>query len=135
MTLPTIDGQDMDLGALRGRPVVLHLFATWSLTAQGDVAQLIAVHEERAQELTIVGVALDPDGSNLVGPWRRANRIPYAIALADETVRAGRSVLGRIVEVPMTIILRADGRVAHWLARPLADGELPRLLRGVVPSR
>ena len=135
LTLQTVDGQVIDLRALRGRPVVLHVFATWSLTAQGDLSQLVSAHEERAEKVTIIGVALDLDGPNLVAPWQRANGISYPIVLSDEALRTGRSALGRIVEVPTTIILRADGRVAHWLPRPLADGELLRLLRGVLPSR
>lgn len=114
---------------------MLHLFTTWSLTAQGDLVQLIAADERHRDALVVVGIALDPDGANLVAPWQRANRIAYPIALADEAVRSGRSALGRIVEVPTTVILRSDGRVAHWLPRPLADGELARLLRGVLTGR
>lgn len=135
LTLPTVDGDTLDLRTLRGRPTVVHLFTTWSLASQGDLPQLVAAHEQHSAELNVVGVALDVDGANLVAPWQRANGIPYRLALADESVRAGQSSLGHIVEVPTTLVLRADGDVAHWLPRPLTDGELARLLRSVLTSQ
>jgi hypothetical protein len=130
MALPALHGGTIDLGSYRGRPVVLHLFTTWSLTAQLDLPQLIEVAGGDPRT-TVIGVALDQDGYTLVAPWVRENSVPYLIALATDPIQRGTSPLGRIGEVPTTILLDPSGRIAHRIERPLQPGELQRLLQGL----
>lgn len=135
LAIEAVDGGVIDLGRYRGKPVVLHLFTTWSLTAQGDVQELLAANQQYGERVTIVGIAMDQDGYRLVAPWRDANRISYLVGLASPDLAQGRTTLGHITEVPTTIILGPDGRVAHWLPRPLGRGELARLLGSMLPGR
>lgn len=130
-----MDGGVIDVAAHRGRPVVLHLFTTWSLGAQQDVPQLVEAARQYGDLIQIIGIGLDPDGHVLLAPWRRANQIPYLVGAGTADLIAGRSPLGRIVEVPTTIVLDAGGGVAHRIARPLAPGELGRLLDSMLPQR
>lgn len=132
LSLPALHGGTVDLGKYRGRPVVLHLFTTWSLVAQLDVPQLAEVSRELNDRVEVIGVALDPDGYDLVAPWARETQVPYLVTLATDAIQRGNSPLGRIGEVPTTIILDRAGRIAHRLERPLQPGELQRLLRGLV---
>ena len=133
--MPTLAGESIDLYGEQGRPVVLHLFTTWSLASQLDIPQLEDAQQEFGERALIVGLALDREGAGLVGPWRRANQITYKVALGGGDIAAGASPLGRIREVPTTVILSPDGRVAHWLARPLKERELRRLLQSLLASR
>jgi hypothetical protein len=130
-----VDGGIIDTGAYRGRPVVIHLFTTWSLAAQQDVLQLIETARHYGDLIQIIGVALDPDGYRLVAPWRTANEIPYLVGLGSAELIAGRSPLGKVSEVPATIILDSEGAIAHRLARPLVPGELIQLLDSMLPQR
>jgi hypothetical protein len=127
MVLAAVDGGEIDLTSLRGRVVVLHVFTTWSLEATADVPQLSEA-AARGETVAVVGLALDPEGYQVVAPWRRALDVTYLLAVADGDVRDGRSPLGPLQAVPATIILDARGVVVHRLDRPLADGELARLL-------
>ena len=131
LQVEAVDGGVINTARYRGKPVVIHLFTTWSLAAQSDVAELQAVHKELGDQVVIIGVALDPDGYRLVAPWRRANALSYFIALASPELMAGHTFLGRITEVPTTVILGRDGRVAYRLSRPLGQGELHQLLAGL----
>jgi len=128
LVLPALDGGQIELSRLRGRVVVLHVFTTWSMASQADVDQLITAHRAYPSRLRVVGLALDPDGYRLVAPWRTAMRIPYLIALSTEAVRSGRSSLGRIREVPTTILVDSDGTVAATVEGPLARRQLRELL-------
>jgi hypothetical protein len=126
LTLPALDGGDVELIRLRGEVVVVHAFTTWSVAAQLDVDQLIAA--DGADDVTVVGVALDEDGRQLVAPWRAAGGVRYLVALADAEVRAGRSALGPLPEVPTTLVLDPEGRITAKVERQLRPGELAKLI-------
>lgn len=128
LALPAVDGGTVDLARYRGKPVLLHVFTTWDTSATGDVDQLVALHEARGQDLTIIGIALDRDGHRLVNPWRRALGVRYLVALATDAVRAGASALGPLTQVPATFVLDARGRVLRRIDRPLAPDEAASLV-------
>ena len=134
LALPALDGGTVELSRYRGKPVVLHLFATWEATATADVDQLVELHHAHGDDITIVGIALDPDGHRLVAPWRRALSVPYLVALASQRVRSGTSALGAIDTVPTTIVLDDRGRVLRRIERPLEIGEAAGFVR-LVPER
>ena len=128
LSLSSIDGGETNLTELRGRVVVLHIFAAWSLAAQADVPQLVALARDEPRAV-VVGIGVDPEGRVVLAPWRDANSVRYLIVSADERLRTGGSTLGRIVQVPTTIVLDAAGRVVTRIERPLAEGELAELVR------
>jgi hypothetical protein len=127
MILPAADGGEVDFLRLRGRLVVVHLFATWSLGAQADVEQLDAVFAGNA--VAVVGLAVDPNGSVVVPPWQRGSGARYPVALADDEVRAGRSPIGSIERVPTTLILDRSGGIVRRHVGPLPAGALAKWLR------
>src|SRR5262249_32001065 len=79
-------------------------------------------------DVTVIGIALDAQGYQLVSPWRTASKVTYQIALASDAIRAGTSPLGAIEVVPTTIVLDGDGYVAARGSRALAAGELAKLI-------
>lgn len=133
LQVEALDGGVIDLGRYRGQPVVLHFFTTYSLAAQNDVPQLIAAHERHGDELTIIGVALDLDGYRLVSPWRTASGVTYLVALGSTDLMEGRSSLGRIVQVPTTVIVDRDSSLLERIDGALRPGQLAELLEPLVP--
>ncbi|HVK72018.1 MAG TPA: TlpA disulfide reductase family protein [Kofleriaceae bacterium] len=126
MVLPALDGGSLDLASLRGQIVVLHVFTTWSLAAQAEVDALRAA--DQRPDVTVVGVALDPEGHLLVAPWRNASEVRYLIGLADDAVRAGKSPLGPLPSVPTTIVLDRAGRIHGRADRQLTPAELDAMI-------
>jgi hypothetical protein len=122
LILPAADGGEIDFSRLRGRLVVVHVFATWSLDAQADIEQLDRVFAGNA--IAVVGLAVDLSPTVAVPPWQRGSGARYPIALADDGVRAGNSSFGPVDRVPMTFILdRAGAIVKHHVGR-LPSGAL-----------
>lgn len=121
-TWPALDGGEVRLSELRGQVVVIHVFTTWSLAADLERDALIAA--DRADDVTVVGLAFDPEGYALVSPWRNATAVPYLIALVDAPTRAGTGALGRIVQIPTTVVLDAAGRVTARLEHQVEPAEL-----------
>lgn len=129
LILPAADGGEVDFTRLRGRLVVIHVFATWSLAAQADVAQLEPVFEGNA--IAVVGVAVDLDGSVVVPPWQRGSGARYPVALADDTVRTGRSELGATDRVPTTLLVDRSGAIVKRHVGPLPPDALAGWLRAL----
>ena len=127
LALPVLDGGDVSTGRYRGDVVVVHLFTTWSVAAQADLDQLREVHA--LDGVTVIGVSMDPDGYQLVAPWRDANAIPYLVTLAPAALTEGRTVLDRIVQVPTTVVIDPAGRLWARIDRGLRAGELRRACR------
>jgi hypothetical protein len=126
MTVTALDGGDLDVARYRGQVVVLHVFTTWSLAAQADVAALDPLVDRAG--VVVIGIALDAEGYLLVAPWRTASKVRYQVALASAAMRDGQSALGVIAVMPTTIVLDRAGRPIARIERQLATGELGALV-------
>lgn len=126
LTLPALDGGELAVASYRGKVVVLHVFTTWSLAAQAEVEALSAA--DAAEDVVVVGIALDPEGRMLVAPWRNGAGVRYLVALADAPTVAGQGPLGALPAVPITIVLDREGRIAARADRQLAPGELDAMI-------
>jgi len=63
MTLPRLGGGEVSLSRLRGHPVVVTLFTTWSLRCQAEAPLFTKMHERhRGQGLKVLGILLS-DGT------------------------------------------------------------------------
>jgi hypothetical protein len=136
VSMPALDGGTIETARYRGKIVVLHLFTTWSVAAQADVEQLLAAHDAYSDDdLVIVGIGMDVDGYDLVSPWRSANSIPYLIGVATEAMHRGQSPLGKISQVPTTIVIDRRGTVVRHIHGPLSAEQLPGLISGLISRK
>ena len=126
LTLPAVDGGEVSLASHRGKIVVLHVFTTWSLAAQAEVEALGAA--DAADDVVVIGIALDAEGRLLVAPWRNGADVRYLVTVADEPTRAGQSPLGPLPAVPITIVLDRAGRIAARADRQLTAAELDAMI-------
>jgi peroxiredoxin len=110
ITLKTIDGEVIDLAALRGQPVLVSFWATTCAVCIMELPQLIALYHELAPKgLQIVAVAMAYDPPNRVVAMRKVRRIPYPVAL-DIDASVARA-FGDIRVTPTTFLIAPDGRV------------------------
>ncbi len=128
LRLDALDGGEIDLARYRGRVVVLHLFDTDSPAAALDAEKLTRLASDRRDRATVVGICLDREGYPMAAAWRRALRVRYLIALADQQLRDGKTPLGRVRVVPTTYLLDRTGHLAHRIEGPLRPGEVERLV-------
>jgi hypothetical protein len=122
--LPDLAAPDtaIDVTELRGRVVVVHVFASWSLSAQADVEALNRVHDQHAA--VVIGVGVDLDGARTLRPWQRGSGARYRIAIADDAIRAGTSTLGAVDRVPTTIVVDRHGTESRRHVGPMPPGAL-----------
>lgn len=133
---PLATGGEIDLATLRGRVVVVHVFTTWSIASDEDVAELRAARALAPDEVVLVSLGLDPDGAALLLPWRDAVGCDWPVAMPTQDVLAGESALGDVMAlVPRTAVLDRRGRVAWSHEGVLTPGALPRVVRDALARK
>ena len=109
-TLKDMNGVDVRLADLRGRPLILNFWATWCGPCRAEIPVFIdLVDQYKAQNLTILGVSVD-DSPDELKRFAAANHMNYPVLVGlghdkfQETYDAAMAV-------PITWLIRADGTV------------------------
>ena len=130
LRLPGLDRPEVDLAALRGRPVVVNFWATWCEPCVREFPLLraaAAAHE--AERLAVVGV-LTGDRPGPARDFVRAQRATWPVALDPEATTA---TAWGAVGLPHTWFIRRDGTLASHqlgeLTRASLDRQLAEILR------
>lgn len=105
-------GDSVSLAHLRGKPVLLNVWATWCLPCKEEIPYLESLYAKHAADgLQIVGVSIDARGDeSKIESFARDFRMTYAIWRdPDERVNARFLAIG----VPSTYLIDRDG-VLRW---------------------
>ena len=126
----TTDGTRMSLEALRGKVVLLDFWATWCAPCLVELPRLRRLHKDLGGAgLVIVGVSLDGMEPRRFASWTRRHDVTWP------QVRDGRGYNGplprafRVEQLPSTVLVDRDGRVA---ARDLRGEPLEAAIRGLL---
>lgn len=131
----TLDGRPGALAQLRGRPVLLNVWATWCGPCRQEVPALEALHRAYGPRgLQVVGVSIDQGGQEgEIRDFMREFEATYDVWLdPDGEVTTTFSTIG----VPNTFLIDADGKVLwkHMGAVAADDPELRRLIEQSLPA-
>lgn len=125
----TLDGAKTSLGALRGKVVLLNVWATWCVPCREEVPYLESLYQKEAgRGLEIVGVSVDARGSeSAIGDFRRDFKMTYPIWLdPDQNVQA----LYRALGVPASYLIDREG-VLRWQKLGAIRADDPMLIQAM----
>jgi len=108
----TLGGDSVSLALLRGKPVLLNVWATWCHPCKEEIPYLEQLHGKHAAEgLQIVGVSIDARGEEArINEFARDFSMTYPIWRdPDERVNARFLAIG----VPSTYLIDRDG-ILRW---------------------
>lgn len=122
-TLSDVNGKKVSLSSFRGKIVLLDFWATWCEPCLEELPDLIRFQEaHKAQNFTLVGVAMDAEGASVVGPFVRQNKIPYPILISNGDLPDGYPIPG----FPSAFLIDQNGKIVRRYLGPKAYDELER---------
>jgi thiol-disulfide isomerase/thioredoxin len=125
-TLPDLQGRPVQLADFGGRTVVIDFWATWCPPCLFQVPELNAFWKKHrdAGDVAVIGVAVDAEGAEVVGPWVEEQGVEYPILLGDEDLARRFGAQG----FPTLAIVRSDGTLASLHVGLIEVAELEALL-------
>lgn len=108
LTLETLDGTSIDLAAQDGELLLINFWATWCAPCREEIPDLKALHSD-LENLTVIGIALDRKGREVVEPFVQKLEINYPIVVDNEGTAEGE--FGPIPGLPTTILVTPDGQI------------------------
>ncbi len=112
VTLTTIDGDQIRLAELRGRPVLVTFWATDCPGCIREMPHLVELYQALAPAgLEIIAIAMPWDRPDHVLAMRKVKNLPYPVAL-DVNGNASQA-FGNVRLTPTSFLIAPDGRIVH----------------------
>ena len=109
--LKTLDGENIRLSDLHGRPVLLSFWASWCSPCRRELPQLSALHQEyKDKGLVIVGV--NDEGRETARKYSNQAGLTFP-TLDDSGLKAHR--LYRVRSIPTLFLIDKDGKVVRFM--------------------
>ncbi|ETW96296.1 MAG: hypothetical protein ETSY1_27210 [Candidatus Entotheonella factor] len=112
LSLPTLQGEMLRLSELRGHVVLLNVWATWCYPCRAEMPAMAALYRRYGtahhRRFTIIAVANDPEGREVVEPFVKAHQLPFPILLDAKNVLGIQLALPGI---PTSYLLDPQGRI------------------------
>ena len=133
LTLETLDGASIDLAEQDGRLLLVNFWATWCAPCREEIPDLKALHSDLEEDgLTVIGVALDRKGREVVDPFVDQHEINYPIVVdAEGTAEAE---LGPIPGLPTTILVTPDGQITKRVVGIFPTDEMRPILQDMLDA-
>lgn len=108
----SLEGDSVSLAGLRGKVVILNIWATWCHPCRTEIPELRGIHERyRARGLELVGVSVDSDGTDdAVRSFMKDYEMTFPV-WRDPEERISTRFLA--VGVPATFLIDRKG-VLRW---------------------
>ena len=107
--LPDVQGQLVRLADLRGRPVLINIWATWCSPCREEMPSMNALYKNySAKGLAIVAIATDAGGKAVVAPFMQAHGLTFPVLLDPQNM-VGTQL--QVPGIPISYLLDKRGRV------------------------
>ena len=112
-TLPDVRGHLVRLADLRGRPVLINIWATWCHPCREEMPSMNTLYKDYSvQGLAIVAIAMDAGGKAVVAPFLQAYGLTFPVLLDPQNMVGTRL---QVPGIPTSYLLDKRGRVTDFV--------------------
>ncbi|MDX2425128.1 MAG: TlpA disulfide reductase family protein [Cycloclasticus sp.] len=123
ISLNTINGEKINLQALRGKPTLLTFWATDCPGCIKEIPHLKALHRDYTDKgVSIIAVAMYYDRPDNVIAMSKQKQLPYKVAL-DPMAEASKA-FGDVRLTPTTFLIAPDGSIAMQKLGEFDEGDM-----------
>ena len=115
-SVPDLAGQTVRLSALRGKVVLVNLWATWCPPCREEMPSMERLYQKlKTRDFQLLAVSQDEDGRRVVEPFVRQMKLSFPVLVDPEHQVGDRyGVWG----YPETFVIDRSGRVADRVIGP-----------------
>jgi cytochrome c biogenesis protein CcmG/thiol:disulfide interchange protein DsbE len=112
-TLPDVRGHLVRLVDLRGRPVLINIWATWCYPCREEMPSMNALYKDYGVKgLAMVAIAMDAGGKPVVAPFLQAYGFTFPVLLDPQNM-VGTQL--QVPGIPTSYLLDKRGRVTDFV--------------------
>ena len=123
-TLPDLLGSKISLADHRGRPVIIDFWATWCAPCVRQIPVLNAFQAAHYGEVSVLGIAVDSQGIEVVAPFAAEHGIQYPVLVGDESLAQEYGAFG----FPSLYVIAPDGHIVANHVGVISEEELEEAL-------
>ena len=124
------DGANAAFEDFEGTPLVINFWASWCPACVGELPEFQAVHEQRSDEVTFLGVA---NADIRPAAVRLADEIGLTYSLADDPDGELFRKFG-LIAMPSTLFVSPDGQILEVFAGQLNESALNERVDNLVAA-
>ena len=106
--LPDVSGKLHSISEWQDKILVINFWATWCPPCQEEIPDLIALHEDKKNNLVVIGIAMDYQNAKQVTDFADGLLVDYPIVLGNAQVA---NQIGPIQGLPTTYLYNPDGKM------------------------
>lgn len=109
--LANLNGELIRLSEFEGKVIILNFWATWCAPCRMEIPHLNNLYSTyREQGLSVIGIALDPSGPEILKSFAQELNIDYPILIGNDNISDS---YGGIFGIPTTFVVGRDGIIHH----------------------
>jgi len=138
LLMQTLDGKTIKLSDFRGKVVILNFWATWAPACIKEMVALEELAKSHKDDLMVIGMSVDTDGSDGVKVYVEKRKITYPIIIATrEMLDEYEIAIEEPIEtIPTTIIVDKSGYIKSKYAGAQSKDALEKAYQSAtVPRR
>lgn len=132
LELTLINGEKLNLVALRGKPVLINFWATSCAPCRKEMPDLAQLYRDfSAKGVRVIGIAMAYDRPDQVIAFKKKYQIPYTLALDLDSTAA--KAFG-VVAIPETILVSPRGQVVYRHSGVISIEEMKKRIAAMLPN-
>lgn len=126
-TAIALDGTDASTASVRGKVVLVNVWATWCVPCRAEMPLLEQMWQRhRDRGFVLLGLSVDRNGTAGVRRFLDERDITYPVAIVGPDVE---QAFGGVRGIPTSFLLDRHGRIRHRVIGPLAAASLELAVR------
>jgi thiol-disulfide isomerase/thioredoxin len=116
-SVTTREGRLITPDSLRGKVVLVNVWATWCLPCRVEMPALQSLSQAySADSFVVLGLSVDRGPASAVDDFLQEYGVTYPVAIVDDRTIAG---FGGVVGYPTSFLIGRDGVVQHTVLGPI----------------